>query len=334
VLLQSEDQRYYRDDEPADRLGAATVFDLPVDFLAISPHLARLAEALRPDARVHRVVPGVDKAVFSAAPPPDRGPGAPLRVLVEGQPSLWFKGVAEAVAAVRRMTDPATVTVVAADPATAGDTGADRLCGGLTAPEMAALYAEHDVLLKLSRFEGLGLPVLEAFHVGRPCVVTPFAGGAAIVEHGVNGLVAGFDDEPGTTAALDRLARDPALRARLREGGLDTAARWPGPEEAARGLAAALAALAEAPPADPDAVARALAGARRRAVEAMRIEEWRRRGAQGEAAWWQDAWRQADESSTGYARWAEELRARLDELQRRPALRLDARLRRLLGRPG
>ena len=38
---------------------------------------------------------------------------------------------------------------------------------------MAALYAEHDVLLKLSRFEGLGLPVLEAFHVGRPCVVTP-----------------------------------------------------------------------------------------------------------------------------------------------------------------
>ena len=131
VLLQSLDQRYYHDDEPADRLGAAAVLDLPVGFVAVSSHLARTVSALRPEASVHHVAPGIDKAVFAPVPPRS-GPG-PLRVLVEGQPSLWFKGVADAVAAVGGCASRPPVTVVAADPAAAGEVGADRVCGGLCA---------------------------------------------------------------------------------------------------------------------------------------------------------------------------------------------------------
>jgi hypothetical protein len=330
VLLQGLDQRYYRDDEPADRLGAAAVLDLPVGFVAVSSHLAATVRALRPDAPLREVAPGIDKAVFAPAAP--RAGGGPLRVLVEGQPSLWFKGVAEAVAAVRRMAHPATVTVVAADPATAGDVGADRLCGGLSPSEMAALYAEHDVLLKLSRLEGLGLPVLETFHVGRPAVVTPVGGIAGIVEHGVNGLVVGFDDEPGATWALDRLAADPALRARLGHGALATAGAWPSREDGAAAFAAALHSLAlEAPP-DADLVSGRLARGQRRTVETVRAEEWRRRAAEGEAAWWQDAWRQADAKIAEYDRWSRQLRARIDELQRRPGFRVEEALRRLARR--
>ena len=331
VLLQSLDQRYYHDDEPADRLGAAAVLDLPVGFVAVSAHLARVVAALRPDAPVREVAPGIDKAVFAPAPP-RTGPG-PLRVLVEGQPSLWFKGVADAVAAVRRMREPAAVTVVAADPEAAGDVGADRVCGALSPGEMAALYAEHDVLLKLSRFEGLGLPVLEAFHVGRPAVLTPVGGAAGIAEHGVNALVVGFDDEPGTTDALDRLARDAALRERLGRGALATAARWPSREDGAAAFAAALRSLAEADPPALDAGLRRLSQARRRTVESVRAEEWRRRAAEGEAAWWKDAWRQADERNAEYDRWSRELRARIDELQRRPGFRIEEGLKRL-GRLG
>jgi len=170
VLLQGHDARHYREDEPADRLGAAGVLDLPVDFVAVSPHLARVVAAAAPGAPVRVVAPGIDKAVFRAAPA--REGGGPLRVLVEGQPSVWFKGVREGVAAVRAMRAPASVTVVAPEPAGTEDLGADRVCVGLAPAAMAALYAEHDVLLKLSRSEGLGLPVLEAFHTGRPCVVT------------------------------------------------------------------------------------------------------------------------------------------------------------------
>ena len=330
VLLQSLDQRYYHDDEPADRLGAAAVLDLPVGFVAVSSHLARAVSALRPEASVHHVAPGIDKAVFAPVTPRS-GPG-PLRVLVEGQPSLWFKGVADAVAAVRRMREPATVTVVAADPAAAGEVGADRVCGGLAPDAMAALYAEHDVLLKLSRFEGLGLPVLEAFHVGRPAVLTPVGGADGIARHGVNALVVGFDDEPGTTDALDRLARDAALRERLGRGARATAAGWPSREDGAAAFGAVLRALADAEPPDLAAGLRRLAHGRRRTVEAVRAEEWRRRAAAGEAAWWKDAWRQADERNAEYDRWSRELRARIDELQRRPGFRMEEALKRLARR--
>jgi glycosyltransferase involved in cell wall biosynthesis len=323
VLLQSEEQRYYRDDEPADRLGAGAVLDLPVHYLAIAPHLARLP----PHGEVRLVAPGIDKAIFAAAPP--RPADGPLRVLVEGQPSMWFKGIAEAVAAVRRMREPASVTVVAADPSAARDVGADRVCGGLTPHAMAALYAEHDVLLKLSRLEGRPLPVLEALHVGRPCVTTPLPGLDGVVEHGVSGLLVGFDDEPGTVAALDRLAGSPELRARLREGALATAARWPSLEDAAREVSAALDAILAAPPLDDaGGPGRGL----RRTVEAVRIEEWRRRAAQAAAAQWHEAWREADERNAEYDRWARSLRARIDELQRRPAFRVEERLRRLARR--
>ena len=117
-----------------------------------------------------------------------------------------------------RCAAPAELTVVALDPAHAGDLGADRVVGGLDADGMAALYRETDVLVKLSRVESLGLPPLEAFHCGVPCVVTPYTGHEDYVVHGENGAVVGFDDPGAVTAWLDRLAGDRELLARLSEG--------------------------------------------------------------------------------------------------------------------
>jgi hypothetical protein len=102
-------------------------------------------------------------------------------------------------------------------------------------------------------------------------VVTPFTGSEDYIEHGVNALVTGFDDEPGTIAALDLLARDAALRARLRDGALATAARWPDRETASAGFAAALRELVAEPPPAPDAALRRMAHSRRLAIELTRI---------------------------------------------------------------
>src|SRR5437764_152498 len=110
--------------------------------------------------------------------------------------------------AVPAMRADAQLTVVALDPEGAGALDADRVLGGLGPAEMAALYAEHDVLVKLSRFEGFGLAPVEAFHAGVPCVVTPYGGHNDYLLHGQNGLLVGFDDLPGTTEWLDRLAQD------------------------------------------------------------------------------------------------------------------------------
>jgi hypothetical protein len=146
------------------------------------------------------------------------------------------------------MSEPAELTLVALDPGGAEGLGADRVVGGLDAAGMAELYASVDVLVKLPRVEGLSLPPLEAFHMGVPCVVTPFTGHADYVMHGENGLVVGYDDLPGTARWLDALARDRSLLARLSAGARATAERWPSPEESSELFAEALHELAEAEP--------------------------------------------------------------------------------------
>jgi hypothetical protein len=323
VFVQNLEHRFYREQEPVDRLGAIAVLDLPADYVVIASHMRALLERLRPDARVRLVLNGIDKELFA---PRARAPtvAGPLRVLVEGQPTLWFKGMAEAVAAVRAMRKPATVTLAVHDPADARAAGldADRVEGGLSPERMAALYAEHDVLLKLSRFEGLGLPPLEAFHVGLPCVLTPFTGSEDFARHGVNSLIVGFDDQPGTTAALDLLARDGALRHRLGEGALRTAARWPGRAASSRAFADALRGLLAEPPPDPAAAHRRLARGRRLAIELER--EGRRREMVA-----------LDHAHTELASWqriADAHLAKLHDLTGRPSYRAALLAKRLVGR--
>lgn len=232
VFLQSFEERFYRDHEALERLGAASVLALPVDYIAVGSWMRDALAELRPDARCVVVRNGIDKAVFAA--PPDRAAsaGGPLRVLVEGNPGMWLKAIPDAVAAVEAMTEPVSLT---------------RAEGDLDAAGMAEAYASHDVLLKLSRVEGVALPPIEAMHAGTPCVVTPHTGHDEYVRHGENGLVVGFDDTRAATEALDALARDRGLLAQLSEGALSTAAEWPSADESTDALAAALEELASSP---------------------------------------------------------------------------------------
>jgi glycosyltransferase involved in cell wall biosynthesis len=246
MLLQSFEQRFYGRDAPFERLSAEATLALPIAYIAVAPWLRDLLTWLRPDARCSVVPPGIDKEVFAGASRTRRE--GPLEVLIEGQPTLPFKGVGEAIAAVRAMGEPVRATLVALDAGAAGDVGADRVVGGLDAAGMAALYRESDVLVKLSRVEGLGLAPVEGFHCGLPCIVTPFTGHEEYARHGENGVVVGFDDVPGTAAWLDLLARDRDLLARLSNGARATAERWPSQEESTRTLHRALLELAEGEP--------------------------------------------------------------------------------------
>ena len=99
-FVQSLEDRFYRPDE-ADRLGARLVLDLPVTLHHRGALDRRHAcGTCGPSAPCHLVRNGIDKRVF--APPARLEPrvDGPLRVLVEGNADVWFKGVNEAVAAV------------------------------------------------------------------------------------------------------------------------------------------------------------------------------------------------------------------------------------------
>ena len=288
VFLQSIENRFYEERHFFERFAAEQVLTLPLHYVTVAGWIRDVLAELRPDVRCEVVPGGIDKDTF-AAPAGRESHEGPLRVLVEGQPSLWFKGVEQAVSAVHAMAEPHELTVVAGDLGSAGRIDGARLVGGLDPSGMAALYAEHDVLVKLSRVESLGQAPIEAFHTGTPALVTPYTGHEEYMEHGRNGLVLGFDDQPGTARALDRLARDRGLLARLSEGGLATAASWPSAHDAAARFAAALEVLAAAP--EPDAGLASVYGQRghRRWLELSREHARQLDQARGAVRWHQRA---------------------------------------------
>ena len=94
---------------------------------------------------------------------------------------------------------------------------------------LPAIYAAADaVLFPVRWLEPFGLVPLEAMACGAPVVATGRGGSGEYLSDGENCVV--FDPDAGPAAlaeALRRLAEDDALRARLHDGGLATAVRFP-----------------------------------------------------------------------------------------------------------
>ena len=101
-----------------------------------------------------------------------------------------------------------------------------RFAGQRGPAELMAAYAEADaVVFPVIWEEPWGLVPLEAMGRGRPVVATGRGGSAEYLRDEENCLLFAAGDARALAAALTRLAGDPSLRARLREGGLATAPR-------------------------------------------------------------------------------------------------------------
>jgi glycosyltransferase involved in cell wall biosynthesis len=91
--------------------------------------------------------------------------------------------------------------------------GRVELAGWVTDP--SPLLAEADLYVLTSDAENCPLSLLEAMATGLPVVSTAVGGVPEVVRDGVDGLLAPAGDRGAVTAALARLAADPALRARM-----------------------------------------------------------------------------------------------------------------------
>lgn len=246
-FVQSLEDRFYEPEMP-ERLGAAVTLGLPVSFITEARWIRDTLAELRPDAPCFFVRNGIDKGDFPPAAAVEPRLGGPLRILIEGNPSVAFKGVQEAVTATASMVEPRHVTVVTAEHAAFAGAAVDRVVGPIPHREMAALYADTDVVLKLSRVEGMFGPPLEGFHAGATCVVSEVTGHEEYVDHGWNGLVCDWDDPSGTGRLLDRLARDRRELHFLRTNALATAQSWPSWEQSGQFMALALERIRRDPP--------------------------------------------------------------------------------------
>ena len=79
--------------------------------------------------------------------------------------------------------------------------------------DIAALMRCADLFVFPSRYEPFGIVVLEAMNAGLPVITARAVGAADLVTPACGVVLAEADDVEGLTAALRRLAADPALRA-------------------------------------------------------------------------------------------------------------------------
>ena len=316
AFVQSLEDRFYPPGTP-ERSLAALVQGLPVATITEARWIAERFARLRPELPCRLVRNGIDKQVFASPERLEVRRGAPLRIVVEGNPEVWFKGVRDAVEAVGRMREPRHLTVVTSAPHALERDVPDAVVGPLAQAEMARLYADSDVVLKLSRVEGMYGPPLEGFHMGATCVTTPVTGHEEYVEHGWNGLVVDWDDLAGTARALDLLARDRRLLHFLRGNALATARSWPSWEQAGTFMAAALHAIRTAPAPAP-AGARLLLADARVELELHRAHVHERNEYRRQARWVRRAKRLPGVEPLLRARRKPAVRRLLRPLKRRP----------------
>ena len=233
-FVQSVEPRFYALDQQRFAQLAAETYELPLSTITISPWLQAYLglEYGRPAMLSPN---GIDKRRFTPFGPTfEPRDDRKLRVLVEGPIEVLMKQVPETIDAVR--DSKAEEVWLLTSSAVEDYPGVDRVISRVPIDVTPGVYRSCDVLVKLSRVEGMFGPPLEMMHCGGTAVVWDVTGHEDYVTHGENALVTPTGDYDSVVAALDQLATDRELTARLSSGAMSTAAEWPGWQESSAGF--------------------------------------------------------------------------------------------------
>jgi len=167
---------------------------------------------------------GVDPQAFQCGPAP---PAPPVKIALLAR-MIRPKGIAEAVAAVRRARERGAAVELhlygAPDPSNRTSYAEADLRRWASDPgihwhgatdDVARVYRDHHIAMLLSVREGLPKSLVEAAAAGRPIVATDVPGCREVVRQGREGYLVPFGDVDAAARALVELAGDQALRLRL-----------------------------------------------------------------------------------------------------------------------
>lgn len=179
-----------------------------------------------PSERLRIVPVGVDHDVFRPRTDVARRSG---RLMVTSSSDAPMKGLLpllEAVARVRREREIELFIIGRPEPGGRVDRSIDEwglrdvvtTISGVSDEEMALRYAEAEVAIVPSLYEGFSLPAIEAMACGTPLIAT--TGGAIPEVVGEEGaLLVPPNDADALAEAIHRVLKDPDLRRRLGEAG-------------------------------------------------------------------------------------------------------------------
>ena len=190
-------------------------------IIVLGEYWARVVSELQPAAAGKIVI--LPNAT-AAAPPRSVPPAEGARITFLGQLGAR-KGSADLIEALSRLRHiPDWSATLAGD----GDLArtrqkvasldlADRVTvpGWISTVERAAQLERSDMLVLPSYAENLPMVILEAFAQGVPVVATPVGAIPEVVRNGWNGFLVAPGDVQGLAATIERMIRDPDLRARM-----------------------------------------------------------------------------------------------------------------------
>jgi glycosyltransferase involved in cell wall biosynthesis len=188
-------------------------------------------------SRIHNVRNGLDTEHFSPDPTTPREPSSLLCI---GRSSDPNKGIATLVRALAELPPSVRLTLVDDDSPEnqvrrwAADAGVGdrlRLTGRVDSKRLVDLYRRATLVVVPSRYEGFGLPAVEAMACGTPVVATPAGALVEVIEQTGGGVLADRDDPTALAAAIRRLLADPEARASMAERGRASVVAdlsWPG----------------------------------------------------------------------------------------------------------
>jgi MMP alpha-(1->4)-mannosyltransferase len=183
---------------------------------------------VRPD-RLHVVAVGVDPKVFRPVPEIPRVPGRLMTTTSSDVPMKGLVPLLEAMAKVRTERDDVELVIIGKPKGKSkipgiidrlGLTNAVRFVSGVSTERIVELYAEAEVAVVPSLYEGFSLPAVEAMACGVPLVAT--TGGAlpeVVGTDGETGLLVPPGDPGALAGTLLRALGDADLRDRIGAAG-------------------------------------------------------------------------------------------------------------------
>lgn len=190
---------------------------------------------VRPE-RIRNVRNGLDTNLFSPDASVVKNTNELLCVGRSADPN---KGIATLIRALVHLPDHVTLTLVDDDSPEnqvrrwareAGVLDRLRLTGRVATNELVDLYRRAAVVVVPSRYEGFGLPAVEAMACGTPVVAARSGALPEVIDLTGGGILAERDDPESIAKAIETLLKKPEARARMAKRGRERVVErlsWP-----------------------------------------------------------------------------------------------------------